>query len=134
LKRLSATIFHDATPDDFVQFYYKIMGYQEAPFEQLAATGLSADWVARETKRALQDVAGEAKIYPGIDIDVPPLGAADVAAEKHTKPDDVKNSLHAAFGAGADGVVLSREYAEMWLANLSAAGDTLKEIFAQAKT
>jgi hypothetical protein len=134
LKRLSATIFHDATPDDFVQFYYKIMGYQEAPFEQLAATGLSADWVARETKRALQDVAGEAKIYPGIDIDVPPLGAADVAAEKHTKPDDVKNSLRAAFGAGADGVVLSREYAEMWLANLSAAGDTLKEIFAQAKT
>jgi len=37
----------------------------------------------------------------------------------------------AAFGAGADGVVLSREYVEMWMANLTAAGDTLKEIFAQ---
>jgi len=28
-------------------------------------------------------------------------------------------------------VVLSREYVEMWLANLTAAGDTLKDIFAQ---
>jgi hypothetical protein len=37
----------------------------------------------------------------------------------------------AAFGAGADGVVLSREYVEMWLANLSAAGETLREIFKQ---
>jgi hypothetical protein len=39
--------------------------------------------------------------------------------------------LRAAFGAGADGVVLSREYIEMWLANLTSAGDTLREIFAQ---
>ncbi len=39
--------------------------------------------------------------------------------------------IRAAFGAGANGVVLSREYAEMWLANLTAAGDTLREVFAQ---
>jgi hypothetical protein len=43
----------------------------------------------------------------------------------------VKKALHAAFDAKADGVVLCREYAEMWLANLSAAGDTLREILAQ---
>ena len=39
--------------------------------------------------------------------------------------------MRAAFEAGADGVVLAREYVEMWLANLSAAGDTLREIFAK---
>jgi hypothetical protein len=30
--------------------------------------------------------------------------------------------------------VLSREYTEMWLANLSAAGDTLREMFAKSTT
>jgi hypothetical protein len=50
-------------------------------------------------------VGGQAKIYPGIDIDVP---------TKRT-----------------DKVVLSCEYVEMWLANLSAAGETLREIFAR---
>jgi len=34
---------------------------------------------------------------------------------------------------GADGVILAREYVEMWLANLSAAGETLREIFAQTR-
>jgi len=134
LDRLSGTIFHDATPNDFLQLYYKIMNYQEAPYDQLAATGLSADYVAKETKRALDGVAGEVKIYPGIDIDVPVLGGGPKPTDKRTKPEDVSRSLKAAFGAGADGVVLSREYAEMWLTNLSAAGDTLKEIFAQSKS
>jgi hypothetical protein len=39
--------------------------------------------------------------------------------------------VRAAFAAGADGVVLAREYVEMWLANLTAAGETLREIFAK---
>ena len=134
LDRLSGTIFHDATPNDFLQFYYKIMNYQEAPYAELATTGLSADYVARETKRAIADVAGEVQIYPGIDIDVPVLGGSGKPTDKRTKPEDVSRALRAAFGAGADGVVLSREYVEMWLANLSAAGDTLREIFAQAKS
>jgi len=131
LNRLSRTVFADAKPDDFLDFYYKIMNYQEAPYDKLATTGLSADYVARETKRAVEEVAGDVMIYPGIDIDVPTLTTAKTQ-EKRTSPDDVRAALRAAFGAGANGVVLSREYAEMWLANLSAAGDTLREIFAQS--
>ncbi|HEX4756460.1 MAG TPA: hypothetical protein VH308_00710 [Terracidiphilus sp.] len=130
LKRLSQTIFHDAKPEDFLQFYYKIMDDPQAPYDQLATAGLTADYVARETKRAVEEVAGKVKIYPGIDIDVPTLTTAK-NPEKRTSPDDVKKALHAAFDAKADGVILCREYAEMWLANLSAAGDTLREIFAQ---
>ena len=133
LNRLSETFFHDATPPDFLDFYYKIMNYQEAPYDKLATTGLSPDYVARETKRALVGVAGEVQIYPGIDIDVPTL-INTRSPEKRTTPEDVRRALRAAFAAGADGVILAREYAEMWLANLSAAGDTLREIFAQANT
>jgi hypothetical protein len=127
LDRLSATIFHDATPKDFLPFYYKIMNYQEAPYEELHTTGLSADYVARETKRAIAGTGGEVKIYPGIDIDVPTS-----KTDHRTSPDDVRKSVRAALGAGADGVVLSREYVEMWLANLSAAGETLREIWGKA--
>lgn len=130
LNRLSKTIFHDAQPPDFIDFYYKIMGDPQAPYDRLATTGLSADYVARETKRAVEGVAGQVRIYPGIDIDVPTLTNAQTP-EKRTAPEDVRKALHAAFGAGADGVILAREYAEMWLVNLSAAGDALREILAQ---
>ena len=124
LDRLSATVFHDAKPQEFLPFYYKIMNYEEAPYDQLRGSGLSADYVARETKRAISGVGGAVKIYPGIDIDVPTS-----RNDKRTTPEDVRKSVKAALGAGADGVVLSREYVEMWLANLSAAGDTLREIW-----
>jgi hypothetical protein len=131
LTNLSHTVFHDAQPQEFLALYYKMMNYNEAPFDQLASSGLSPDYVAKETKRALIGVAGETNIYPGIDIDVPILGAGSKAGDKRTQPADVKLAIQAALGAGANGVVLSREYVEMWLANLSAAGDTLHEIFAQ---
>ena len=124
LERLASTIFHDATPEDFTQFYYKIMNIQEAPYDKLPTTGLSADYVARETKRALADTGGEVRIYPGIDIDVP-----TGPKQKKTTPDDVRQAVRAAFGAGANGVRLARDYNEMWLANLSAAGEAIREIF-----
>src|ERR1035437_6318004 len=124
LASLSRGIFHDATPQDFTELYYKIMNYHEAPFDQLASAGLSPDYVAKETKRALIGVAGQTKIYPGIDIDLPVLGAGPKAGDKKTNPDDVKHALEAAFAAGADGVILSREYVEMFTANLTSAGNT----------
>jgi hypothetical protein len=133
LRELSQTIFHDAEPKEFIDFYYKIMNYNEAPFDQLAAAGLSADYVAREAKRAVDGVGPGVMIYPGIDIDVPTLTVGRTG-EKRTQPDDVRRSIKAAFGAGAEGVVLSRDYVEMWLANLSAAGDTLRELAGQPGT
>ena len=129
LESLSRTVFHDANPQDFIALYYKMMNYQEAPYDQLGAAGLSPDYVAKETRRALAGVAGEVKIYPGIDIDVPVLGNGPKPTDKRTRPEDVSLAIKAAFGAGADGVVLSRDYVEMWLASLSSAGDTLREIF-----
>ena len=57
--------------------------------------------------------------------------AASRPTDKRTTPDDVRQATRAAFDAGADGVVLAREYVEMWLANLSAAGETLRDIFSK---
>lgn len=125
LDRLSATIFRDASPQDFLPFFYDVMNYHEAPYDQLHTAGLSADYLAREAKRAIEGVKGsDVRIYPGVDIDVPTK-----LADKRTKPEDVRRSVRAAFDSGANGVVLSREYTEMWLANLSAAGDELRATF-----
>ncbi len=120
LDSLSATAFHDAKPEDFLAFYYKVMNYDEAAYPQLLKTGLSADYVARETKRILDDVEGRIAVYPGLDMGVPTHG-------KQVTPEDARDSVKAAFGAGAPGVVLSRKYSEMRLATLTGVGQGLRE-------
>jgi hypothetical protein len=120
LDRISGTIFHDAKPEDVLPFYYKIMNYDEAAFAELPRAGLSAGYVARETRRVLDAVQGRIAVYPGIDVGVPSRG-------KQVTPQDVRASVQAVFAAGAPGIVLSRKYSEMKLANLAAAGDALRE-------
>lgn len=126
VNRLCSTLFADASPADLQPLYYKMMGYKEAPLDQIRTNGLTTGYVTSETRRAIEGTGGKVQIYPGIDIDVP-----TAAGEKHTSPEDVRDATYAAFQAGANGVVLSREYHEMWLKNLAAAGDATRQIFAK---
>src|SRR5215510_11656775 len=124
MKNVHSTIFRDATPEEAMRLHYRVMGYGDEPsFVKLPTAGLSADYVARETRRAIQGVRGATAIYPGIDIDIP-----TDKSEKKTAPADVKAAVKAAFSAEAPGVILSRKYSEMKLANLAAAGEAVKEI------
>ena len=120
VDRISTTIFRDARPEDVLPLYYKVMGYDEALLAQLPAAGLSAEYVARETKRVITDVGNRIAVYPGIDVGVP-------SRSKQVTPEDVRDSVKAAFAAGAAGVVLCRKYSEMRLANLAGAGQGLRE-------
>lgn len=126
IRRLCSTIFADATPEDFTPFYYKVMGYDEAPFDQLPARGLSTNYIASETKRAIADTGHSIQVYASVDINVPIR-----PGWKETTPEGVKSEVRASFAAGADGIVLSREYTEMWLANLAAAGEATRAIFSK---
>lgn len=124
IRNVQTTVYHDLTPEETLEYHYKVLGLEnEASLDKLPTTGLSANSVAVETKRAIADVQGAIPIYPGIDIDIP-----TGPNEKHTQPSDVKAATIAAFNAGAPGVVLSRKYAEMKLANLAGAGDALREL------
>jgi hypothetical protein len=111
-----------------------VQNYQEANLAELPRKGLSADYVERETRRAVAGVSshsaesasvantlGAPKIWPGIDIDIP-----TGQDEKKTEPKDVRDVVRAALGAGADGVILSRKYSEMRLPNLRAVGEALR--------
>jgi len=100
------------------------MGFRERGYDQIPHTGLSADYVHRETKRSLEGVAGtRTLIWPGIDIDIP-----TEANDSKCTPQSVKEAVLAAFQAGAPGVILSRKYSEMRLANLSGAGEAIREL------
>jgi hypothetical protein len=124
VDRLCATVFRDTATEQFLPVYYAMMGYQEGSREQIIPDGLSPEYVKDSTQRILSDVAGVVQIYPGIDLDVPTDDG-----EKHTAPNDVTQAVHAAIEAGAHGVVLSRDYSEMHLENLTSAGDALRVAF-----
>jgi hypothetical protein len=92
--------------------------------DKLAAAGFSADYVGRETHRAVESVAGHpVQIWPGVDIDVPVK-----ADESHCTPEGVAKAVKAAFKGGAGGIILSRNYTEMQPENLSGAGRALREL------
>jgi hypothetical protein len=127
ISRFCSTIFADSTPEVFTPVYYDMMGCHEKPYQEIIHDGLSAeDYVGGETRRAIADTGHETQVYASVDINVP-VGRDTT----ESTPARVTAEVQAAFGAGADGIVLSREYTEMWLANLTAAGDASRAIFAK---
>lgn len=123
VESLSHTQYGGVPPEDLLQFHYHVLGYKnEGSITQIPHTGLSSDYVLRETKRARTGLAGaRTQLWPGIDIDIP-------TAADHSKctPKGVHDAVKAAFDGGADGVILSRKYSEMKLANLAGAGQEIR--------
>jgi len=132
VNSVAHTVFGDFSPEEVLDLTYKMQDYREAILPELPGKGLSADYVERETRRALAGVSAPStsstgtgpsrtpKIWPGIDIDIP-----TARNEKKTEPQDVREAVGAALRGGAHGVILSRKYSEMRLANLRAAGEAL---------
>jgi hypothetical protein len=123
IHNIGSTVFRDVPPEELMRFNNHLLNYgNEASLDELAATGLSPDYVTRETRRALTGVHGGCRILPGIDIGIP-----TGSGSRKASPDDTHAAVRAALSAGADGVILSRKYSEMRLANLSAAGQAVRE-------
>jgi hypothetical protein len=123
IRNINATLFADLTPEQTTEVTYRIQQYAgEAPLDKLSTAGLSADYVMRETRRAVAGAGGKIKIWPGIDIDIP-----TGEKEKKSTPEDVYQAVKAAVQGGADGILLSRKYSEMRLDNLRAAGRAARE-------
>jgi len=120
---VTGTFLGDFSKDDALELDYRVLNYRERPYEQIPFTGLSADYVYREAKRGVDGAAGtKTLIWPGIDIDIP-----TAKSNSRSTPQGTRDAVLAAFRAGTQGVVLSRKYSEMRLANLSAAGDAVRE-------
>ena len=124
VDNIGTTLCGDLSKQSLLEFNYAVMNFKERSYDEIPYTGLSPDYVYRETKRALEGVAGTGTlIWPGIDIDIP-------TETNHSKctPQGVKEAVQAVFRAGAPGVLLSRKYSEMRLADLSGAGEAIREL------
>jgi hypothetical protein len=123
IRNIGATVFRDVPQTELLSFNNHLLNYEhEAGLAELPTAGLSPDYVARETRRALAGVQGKSKIYPGIDIGIP-----TGKNSRKASPDDTYAAVMAALKAGADGLILSRKYSEMRLDNLSAAGRAVRD-------
>ena len=115
---VSEIMYGDLPRPELLDFHYRVLNYQEKPYSELPRAGFSADYVYRETLRARAGLEGaKTLLWPGIDIDIP-----TAASSSKSTPESTQTAVAAAFRGGADGVLLSRKYSEMRLANLSGAG------------
>ncbi|MBV9323985.1 MAG: hypothetical protein JO352_09390 [Chloroflexi bacterium] len=124
IRALCKSIYRGIDAQTVYDLHRQALGYDEAcKFDDLPGRGFSPDYVRRESARTVGAVAGKARVYPGIDV--------DVAAPDHvirTTPESIGESLSAAFQAGVDGVVISRKYSEMEVKNLESIGRTLRAL------
>src|ERR1051326_7489299 len=124
MDSVTRTIYRDLPMDEALEFEYRIMNYRERSRDQLPYTGLSPDYVYRETKRCIENVAGTVtQIWPGLDMGIP-----ITADYSPVTPESVKEVIRAAYRGGAQGGVRARKHPETTLANLRAARDRRKEL------
>lgn len=117
LPRFQRTILGDVPLDESLNLYYSMFGYDKAVepgLAELGRRGFSPDYVFRETKHSVASANGKTKIYTGVGFDVPGSPPDD--------PETIYQATLRAFQAGADGIVVSREYEEMKVVHLQAVG------------
>lgn len=123
LPRYQKTILGELPLADSLALYYALFGYDpsaEPGMADLGRRGFSPEYVFRETQHSVASAAGKTKIYTGVGFDVPGSPPDD--------PDAVYRATLKAFDAGAHGIVVSREYEEMKVANLRAVGRAYREV------
>jgi hypothetical protein len=124
VRNVGGTLYGDIPGQELLDFHYRVLNYDEKSLKEIPLAGLSADYVYRETKRSHEDLTGaKTLLWPGIDIDIP-----TEKGHSQCSPEGVRDATLAAFKGGADGVILSRKYSEMKLANLRGAGAAVRQV------
>jgi len=121
LPRFQRTILGELSLEDSLNIYYDVFGYDknaEPKLGEMLHKGFSPDYVFRETKHSVASANGKTKIYTGIGFDVPGSPPDD--------PETIYLATRKAFEAGANGIVISREYEEMRVDNLKAVGRAVR--------
>lgn len=128
LEPLRKTALGDLSLEQSLALYYAVFGLdpgEQPTLEDLAEEGLSADYVRRETRRCVEGVEGRARVHSGIGIDIPRGGGWGLRPWP-SDGEEVARTVRAALDAGANGIVISREYEEMTLESLRAVGRAVR--------
>ena len=112
-------------PQEVTPLMYKLLGLQEAPWDNLMAAGMDPDtYVYGQCADAVRGVAGKIPVYMGIGVDAPRVQPD----QARCTPDIVYRSVLATYRAGGQGVIFAPNYASMSLANLDGAARALTEL------
>ena len=115
IDSIKSGIFSDFDEETLLRMLYGLQGFTGPSYSQLQTEGFSYDYVYKETKRCVDGLAGRALTLAGPGFDIAGPSRMDT-------PDRVFNTISACFDAGADGLIVSREYDEMQRINLKAVG------------
>ena len=125
MSTLHKSIFRDLTPQELTPIMYKLLGLNEAPWDELVQKGMDPDtYVYGQCADAVRGVKGKVPVYMGIGVDAPRTRADQAVCT----PDIVRRSVLATYSAGGKGVVYSPAYAGMNLTNLDGGAEALKEL------
>jgi hypothetical protein len=133
IESVGDTIYGDVPPEELTRLHYRVLDYAREPeYGRLRSSGLTSDYVYRETRRAVDGMRGhKSMLLAGIDVDIP-IREEDLAQSQSS--DAIKATrastaevVKQAFRAGAHGIVVSRKYSEMRLETLSGVGDAVRE-------
>lgn len=118
------TLTRELTLEQSLDLFYSLFHYDAKIFPALDQLdeGIPPEYVYVETRRAVEATGGRVPVASGIGIDIPWNNEP-----YPSKPESVYRAVQLAFQAGARGVVASREYDEMQLANIKAFGDAVRD-------
>lgn len=119
------SILRDVTPQEMTPIMYRLLGLDEAPWDELIQTGLDPDtYVYGQCADAVRGVRGKVPVFMGIGVDAPRVQADQAVCT----PDIVYRSVLATYRAGGHGVIFAPNYASMKLTNLDGAARALAEL------
>jgi hypothetical protein len=130
IQEFSRSILADLSQAQSLDLFYSVFGLdatKEPVLEAMLDGSLSPDYVYRETKRCVDGVEGKAHVYPGIGFDVPFHQKNAPPRPHRSKPEVLTEATCKALEAGANGIMICREYQEMQLPNLRAIGKAIRE-------
>jgi hypothetical protein len=120
------SIYGDLPLENAIDLHYALFGY-DASLDALANEPTprrgSPEYVYRETKRSVDSAQGRTRIFPGVGFNLPGGGPDD--------PSTISRCVTRALDAGATGIVVSREYEELTVPNLTAVGKAIRDATGQ---
>jgi hypothetical protein len=119
------TIFRDVTPQEMTPILFKLLGLNEAPWDELSQKGMDPDtYVYGQCADAVRGVAGKIPVYMGLGVDAPRTKPDQAVCT----PDVVYRSVLATYRAGGKGVIYAPNFTSMKLTNLDGGAEALREL------
>ena len=118
-----SNIFSGMREDTLWRFMSEMLGLRLPAVDAFATVGLPADYVTQGVEIVRRNAPPGTPIIAGLGVDVFEDGLA-----RSMTPEDVEAAVRAAHGAKADGITISRNYAEMQHANLEAVGRAVRAV------